>query len=201
MNYVKLFENFQLVPKRILNTGNDKFFGEKADSDYVSAVREAIKKIALEEHGENETVLKETEMQLIKEDQQLDAIIHNCKNRNFRPQYAAEVAFYSLVNGRIEALKDREPMFGGLKESFDPIAWHGRDVEKRPVIGTITTKSETYEVMRNGKNDSITIPEVDMDVVEVLKNRAGVTYVINKWYKPGVPQLVHEDMVKEFKLR
>lgn len=196
MNYVKLFENFQLVPKRILNTGNDKFFGEKADDDYVQSVRKAIRKIALEEHGSNETVLKETEMQLVKEDQQLDAIIHNCKNRNFRPQYAAEVAFYALVNGRIEALKDREPMFGGLKESLDnTIEWSGVDVTKAPVIGKITT----VELAGTMGGKYFSFPSEEIDVVEILNHRGSKTYVTNRWYKPGVPQLVHQDHVKEYR--
>lgn len=120
MKHVKLLESFQLIPKKILNTGNQKFFGEGASKDYTDKVKSLINGIMQEEHSDHMQVAeKETSMQLLKEEQQLDAIIHNCYNLQYRPQYAAEVAYHALVKGRMEALKERPAMFGGLKESED----------------------------------------------------------------------------------
>lgn len=118
MKNIKLFESFQLVPKKILNTGNEKFFGEAASTEYTKKVKDIIADIMRTEHSEHQEVAeRESAMQMLKEEQQLDAIIHNCYNRNFRPQYAAEVAYHALIRGRMEALKERPSMFGGLSES------------------------------------------------------------------------------------
>jgi uncharacterized cupin superfamily protein len=126
MKFIKdLNESFQLIPKKIVNTGNEKFFGKKADKSYVDTVKDLIGKIALEEHSHIsnpqllEKVESETINQMLKEEQQLDAIIHNCSNGNFRPQYAAEVAYHAIVQGRLQALAERPGHAGGLMESED----------------------------------------------------------------------------------
>jgi len=57
---------------------------------------------------------------------------------------------------------------------------------KDPVIGTIITKPMTF-----GEHE---YPSTEMDVIEV----SGDIYICNSWYKPGVPQVVHAEMVEEF---
>lgn len=62
------------------------------------------------------------------------------------------------------------------------IRWSGKDPTKAPIIGKILTRRIGEE------NPSI------MEVVEVN----GPYYIINKWYKPGVPQIVHADQVGHY---
>lgn len=121
----RINESFQLIPKKILNTGNDKFFGEKPDNSYVNSVKENVKKIAEEENSNvtnaqiKEKIDSEIVMQMLKEEQQYEAIIHNCKYRNFRPQYTAEVIYHTIIQGRLQALAERPHYLGGIKESLD----------------------------------------------------------------------------------
>ena len=68
------------------------------------------------------------------------------------------------------------------------IYWSGKDITKRPVIGTLTTKPLTF-------GDNI-IPTASYDVVEIVANET--IYVTNQWYKPGVPQIIHKDLVQEY---
>ena len=125
MKHIKTInESFQLIPKKILNTGNEKFFGEKPDASYINYVKEHIKRIAEEENSNvtnnqiKEKIGSEITMQMLKEEQQYEAIIHNCKYRNFRPQYTAEVVYHTIIQGRLQALAERPHYLGGIKESL-----------------------------------------------------------------------------------
>jgi hypothetical protein len=44
-----------------------------------------------------------------------DAIVHNSKQRNMRPQYTAESVYYTILMGRLNALLERPFIMGGLK--------------------------------------------------------------------------------------
>ena len=68
-----------------------------------------------------------------------------------------------------------------VRESMG-IQWSGKDPTKAPIIGKILTRR--IEGME---------PQI-MEVVEIVND----IYIINKWYKPGTPQIVHEDMVGHF---
>lgn len=64
-----------------------------------------------------------------------------------------------------------------------------------PVIGKIFTKELEFQIT-DGR--TIKLPPEELDVVSIIDDKAGKVYVINKWYKPGVPQLVHDKMVKRY---
>ena len=72
-----------------------------------------------------------------------------------------------------------------LKENRG-IPWSGKDPTKAPIIGKLMTR-------RMKMGDKEIEPEM-MDVVEVN----GDYYIINKWYKHGVPQVIHNDMVNTY---
>jgi|AntAceMinimDraft_18_1070375.scaffolds.fasta_scaffold33514_4 hypothetical protein len=69
---------------------------------------------------------------------------------------------------------------------YGPIPWSGKDPTKARVIGTIITKEMDL--------GDYHLTSVTMEVVEII----GDIYICNTWYKPGVPQVIHDDMVKEF---
>jgi len=66
------------------------------------------------------------------------------------------------------------------------IAWSGKDPTKAPVIGKVITKEMNFGEYH--------YPSTEMEVVEV----SGDIYICNSWYKPGVPQVIHEDLVERF---
>jgi hypothetical protein len=68
------------------------------------------------------------------------------------------------------------------------IGWSGKDITKKPVIGTLTTKPLVC-------GDYI-MPSASFEAVEIVAG--GAIYVTNKWYKPGVPQIIHKDLVQEY---
>jgi hypothetical protein len=72
--------------------------------------------------------------------------------------------------------------------------WSGRNVEKVPVIGQITT----IPMMLTGGKSVINYPPETLQVVEIIDTKTGLVYVINKWYKPGVPQIVHSGIVESY---
>ena len=72
----------------------------------------------------------------------------------------------------------------------DGIRYSGKDVTKMPILGTIKTKEIKW-----GRH---TIASTTMDVVEVIENDGKRIYVIDKWYKPGIPQIVSDDMVETY---
>jgi hypothetical protein len=57
---------------------------------------------------------------------------------------------------------------------------------KSPVIGKIITKPIEFAGTKLGP-----------DEYEVIE-KSGDIYICNQWYKHGVPQIVHSDMVDEF---
>lgn len=63
------------------------------------------------------------------------------------------------------------------------------DVTQLPIIGRLTAKAiwgmDTEQPM---------FPEKDYDVVYISED----IYVVNQWYKPGVPQLIHKDSVLRY---
>jgi hypothetical protein len=72
-------------------------------------------------------------------------------------------------------------------ESIEPIRWSGGKVDSMPIIGKVITKPI-------GPFD-----EGEYDIVEIIKDPRGRDiYIANRWYKPGVPQLIHSELVKEF---
>jgi hypothetical protein len=68
------------------------------------------------------------------------------------------------------------------------------DVTTAPIIGTILTKPLVFQTDRG----PITYDATEFQVVDRLSGEMGIIYVCNKWYKSGVPQVVHEDMVETF---
>lgn len=69
--------------------------------------------------------------------------------------------------------------------------YSGGDVTKMPVIGTVTTVEMDF--------DGLKIPSETDEVVEIIEAPNGKKcYVINRWNKPRVPQLIHEDMVEKY---
>ena len=71
-----------------------------------------------------------------------------------------------------------------IKESGIP--WSGKDPTKAKVIGRIVTKKMDL--------GSYHLESEAMNVVEISDD----IYIINKWYKSGVPQVVHSDMVEDY---
>jgi hypothetical protein len=78
-----------------------------------------------------------------------------------------------------------------LKPFNEGLTYSGGDVTKMPVIGTITTRELKMW-------DDHVIPEGKDDVVEIIEDKGMKIYVVNRWYKGRIPQLVHEDMVKKY---
>ena len=73
--------------------------------------------------------------------------------------------------------------------------WSGRDVEKVPVIGELVTQPLILTAGKSVTN----YPSTTEKVVEIIETKTGKVYVINKWYKPGVPQIIHEGIVISYK--
>jgi len=73
-----------------------------------------------------------------------------------------------------------------VNESFG-LSYSGGDVESMPIIGRAITKAVgPFE-------------EGEYDIVEIIDgNDDKPIYVANTWYKKGVPQLIHSDLVSEF---
>lgn len=64
------------------------------------------------------------------------------------------------------------------------IPWSGKDVTKMPIIGKIRTKAMG------------SYPSVTLNVVEITND--GNVYIIDKWYKQGIPQIVSKDLVEKY---
>ncbi len=75
----------------------------------------------------------------------------------------------------------------GVSESIDPIMWSGGRVDSMPIIGKAITKPiGPFEAG-------------EYDIVEIIQDPRGRDiYIANRWYKPGVPQLIHSELVQEF---
>lgn len=74
---------------------------------------------------------------------------------------------------------------GFINEDMKPLTYSGGDVTKMPVIGTILTK-------KVGPFKAETLK-----VVEIIEGN-GTIYVLDRWYKPGIPNLVHEQLVDKY---
>jgi hypothetical protein len=74
-----------------------------------------------------------------------------------------------------------------LEETNKSLGYSGGDVTKMPIIGSVITKAiGPFE-------------EGYYDIVEVIQDPQGKEiYIANSWYKPGVPQLIHSDLVRQF---
>jgi len=68
------------------------------------------------------------------------------------------------------------------------IPWSGRNVEFLPIIGILITKPLKF-------GDS-TFPSTEYEIVEISDD--GEIYITNKWYKSGVPQIIHKDLVATY---
>lgn len=71
------------------------------------------------------------------------------------------------------------------------IEWSGRDVTKLPIIGYVTTKEIIHPIDRTVLFESTKDP-----VVEIVSD--GEIYVLNRWYKSGVPSIMHKDLVDKY---
>jgi hypothetical protein len=80
-----------------------------------------------------------------------------------------------------------------INEDLKPLVTSGGDVTKMPIIGTISTVSIPSLGMRGESYDIVEIVETENKNGDI-----NCIYVVNEWYKPGVPQLIHGDMVKKF---
>ena len=67
------------------------------------------------------------------------------------------------------------------------IPWSGKDPTKQPIIGKIMTRRIPFGDDRIMKSEILKVVEKYDDY-----------YIINKWYKPGVPQIVHDRMVYHY---
>jgi hypothetical protein len=65
-----------------------------------------------------------------------------------------------------------------------------KDVSKMPVIGHLITSEFKW-------GDTI-IPSATYNVVEIIDGNRGLIYITDKWYKSGVPQIIHSNLVKEY---
>lgn len=118
MKYIKdINENFKLV-----DLSNSQWFGSKPTEDYVKNVTDYCLIIEMEELQVDEKsfamidrLIEINKKAFIERKQELDAIVHNCKQRNMRPKYTAEVVYHTILQGRLSALLDRSFVMGGLK--------------------------------------------------------------------------------------
>jgi hypothetical protein len=74
---------------------------------------------------------------------------------------------------------------------IEGIPWNRTDVTKAPVIGKVITRKLTW-IGDDGSRQ--VMPSTEMKVVAI----SGDVYICNTWYKPGVPQVVHKDMVEKY---
>ena len=72
-------------------------------------------------------------------------------------------------------------------KTFEDLTYSGGDVTKMPIIGKVITKAIGP------------FKKAEYDVVEIISARGKKVYVTNFWYKSRIPQLIHEDLVEEFK--
>jgi len=110
MKNLKLYESFQLFNPVAQPDAND----------YAKQVRDHCYSIAMEEMGLAEGEGLERlelvlEQNLAERQQEFDTIISNCRTRQMRPQYCAEVMYHTIHQGRLNALAERDWLNGGFK--------------------------------------------------------------------------------------
>lgn len=72
-------------------------------------------------------------------------------------------------------------------KTFESLTYSGKDVTKMPIIGKAISKPISH------------FDSAEYNVVEVIDDGNGKDiYVLDFWYKPGVPQLLHSDLTREF---
>jgi len=69
-----------------------------------------------------------------------------------------------------------------------------RDITKERPIGL----AYTHPLHMKWNGEEITMPGEVFSVVEVVNHGGEKIYVTNKWYKPGVPQILHERLVLRY---
>ncbi len=113
--------NESFVPKPIFDLGNQHWFGKPIDNSYEKNVKDHANYIAQQELQISEKSFKMLdrldeicEKVFTERKQELDAITHNCSSLKHRYQYCAEVVFHTILQGRINALKERPFISGGL---------------------------------------------------------------------------------------
>lgn len=110
MKNLELYESFQLFnPAAQPDAG-----------DYAKKVKDRCYEIAQEELKATGEVLERIELvleqNLAERQQEFDTIINNCRTRQMRPQYCAEVMYHTIHQGRLNALSERDWINGGLKK-------------------------------------------------------------------------------------
>lgn len=117
MKHLQLYEGFKLV-----DLGNSRWYGNSPSDSYISKVKDKCVDIIKEELKVSDKsfamidrVMDICDKTLKERDQEFDAIVHNSKQRNMRPQFAAESVYHTILMGRINALLERPFMMGGLK--------------------------------------------------------------------------------------
>lgn len=117
MKHLKLFEGFKLV-----NLNNSNWYGSAPDDKYINKVKQRCLDIAMDELQVSEKsfdmvdrLMDVCNKTINERDQEFDAIVHNSKQRNMRPQFAAESVFHTILQGRLNSLLERPFSMGGLK--------------------------------------------------------------------------------------
>lgn len=113
MKFIKdLNENFSLV-----NLLNQK------DTGYLEKVKDRCFSIAQNELGVGEKWFSGLDrldgivLNIIERNKhEFESIASNCKQRNMRPEYAAEVAYHTFMQDRLNGLKDKSWAMGGFKQ-------------------------------------------------------------------------------------
>lgn len=72
-----------------------------------------------------------------------------------------------------------------------------KDVTKMPLIGRV----KTIPIELNSSNGTkIVLKGLVYQVVEIIFDaKKKEIFITNKWYKPGVPQVIHSDLVEYYK--
>lgn len=118
MKHIKnINENFKLV-----DLGNHNWFGDQPEEDYVDRVSSHCRYVMEQETGTSEKAFDRLDRigEIYKKtvamrEQEFDAIVHNCKSRNMRPEYCAETVYHTILQGRVNSLMERDWNMGGLK--------------------------------------------------------------------------------------
>ena len=118
MKYIKeINENFKLF-----DLGNHHWFGDKDHDDYGDRVQghclyimERELCVSEKAFGALDRVREVFEKAIKERAQEYDAIVHNCRARNMRPEYSAETIYHTILQGRVDMLKERDWVNGGFK--------------------------------------------------------------------------------------
>ncbi len=116
MKHIQLFEGFKL------NLNNSSWYGSVPSKDYIERVKDKCLDIAMDElkvsekaFGMIDRLMDVCKKAINERSQEFDAIVHNSKQRNMRPQFAAESVYHTILQGRLINLLERPFELGGLK--------------------------------------------------------------------------------------